>query len=155
MSEFTMLGWREWAALPDINIKAIKVKVDTGAKTSALHASHLEEFEKNGEAWVRFTIRPDRKMVDHITHGEAKIVDRRNVRDSGGHVEERIVIKTNIHMAEESWAIEITLTNREDMQFRMLLGRTAMHKRFVCNPTASFACGGNTARPPASLTNSL
>ena len=142
MTELYVLGWREWASLPDLGIKAIKVKVDTGAKTSSIHTFKMEFFQKNDEDWVRFWIHPKQRNEKDIHVCEAKIVDRRSVSDSGGHVEERIVIETHIRIGETLWPIELNLTNRDSMKFRMLLGRTAMVSRFVVNPALSYQRGG-------------
>lgn len=135
------VGWREWAALPELGIEAIKVKIDTGARTSALHAFELKTFERDGEEWVRFRIRPFQDSDEERTC-ESRIVDRRMVSDSGGHREQRIVIRTRLSFGGQLSDIEMTLTDRDTMKFRMLLGRTAMHGLLV-DPTASFLLGGN------------
>ena len=126
MSEKIAVGWKEWVELPDLGIPAVKAKIDSGAKTSTLHASYIEEYLENGSAMVRFSIRPLRRRTSMIIECQAQITDKRIVRDSGGHEEERCVISTNISMAGKTWPIEVTLTNRDNMLFRMLLGRTAM-----------------------------
>jgi hypothetical protein len=133
-----VIGWREWVALPELNINNIKAKVDTGARTSALHAFRLKPFEENGQAKIRFDIHPIQHNTDLIVTCTANIVDRRLVTDSGGHEEERFVICTPITIAGQTWPIEITLTERENMLFRMLLGRSALRKHFVINPARSF-----------------
>ena len=138
----TALGWREWARLPDIGVSAIRVKVDTGARTSALNARHIEQFDRDGCQWVRFTLHPDRHSADKIVCAAA-IKDVRIVKDSGGHAEERVVIETIIGIGArpEAWPTEITLANRSSMRFAMLLGRTAMRGRFVVDPARSFVAG--------------
>ena len=138
------IGWREWLILPDLGIPAIKAKIDTGARTSALHAFRIESFKKNAEEWVHFWIHPLQKRTDVEIMCEAKVVDKRTVKDSGGHAEERFVIKTLAHLGPHSWPIEITLTSREDMLFRMLLGRTALSDgKFAIAPDASYLLGRN------------
>ena len=134
------LGWREWGALPELAIPALKMKVDTGAKTSCLHAFRLEPFSKDGEAWLRIWLHPDQHSDrEHVC--EAKIHDQREVTDSGGHTELRYVIKSRLQLGNFDRAIELTLTNRDTMKFRMLLGRQAMRGRFIVNPNASYLLG--------------
>ncbi|MGJ3256953.1 MAG: ATP-dependent zinc protease family protein [Alcanivorax sp.] len=145
MTSKVTVGWREWATLPELDIEAIKVKVDTGARTSALHAFQVESFQRDNQEWVRFSIHPIQGQ-DLVRHCEAPVLDRRVVTDSGGHKEERPVIRTDIELGGRRWPIEITLTDRENMIFRMLLGRTAMGE-IVVDPTASFLLGGNKEQP--------
>lgn len=140
-SNSIMLGWREWVALPALELPAIKAKIDTGARTSCLHAFSVEPFERNGTEWVRFGIHPYQNDNTTETYCEAEVIDKRVVSDSGGHREERYVISTKIVLADKSWPIEITLTNRDSMKFRMLLGRTAMADRIVVNPGKSYLLG--------------
>lgn len=120
------IGWREWLALPELKIPAIKAKIDTGARTSALHAFFVEPFSKDGHEMVRFGVHPFQKRVDIETVCECQVKDYRQVSDSGGHREMRYVIETLVTLGGRSWPIEMTLTNRDNMKFRMLLGRTAM-----------------------------
>ncbi|WP_438864416.1 ATP-dependent zinc protease family protein [Neptunicella sp.] len=134
----TTLGWREWGALPDLGIDAIKMKVDTGAKTSCLHAFNLEPFEKNGEQWIKIFLHPNQNDDQTVHECEARVIDQRSVRDSGGHEEVRYVVETQLQLAEHQFPIELTLTNRDSMKFRMLLGRQAMLHRFIVDPTASY-----------------
>ena len=134
------LGWREWGALPDLGIDAIKMKVDTGARTSCLHAFKLEPFTKNGEDWLRIWVHPTQNSSDeHVC--EAKIYDQREVTDSGGHRELRYVIKSKLKIGEFNDDIELTLTNRDSMKFRMLLGRQAMRGVFLVDPNESYLQG--------------
>ena len=138
VKKYPVIGWREWVALPALNINKIKAKVDTGARTSALHAFSLEPFIENNRNKIRFDIHPLQHNTNEIITCIADIVDKRLVTDSGGHAEERYVIETPITIAGVTWLIEITLTERENMLFRMLLGRSALRKRFVVNPARSF-----------------
>ena len=138
MSERKILGWREWVSLPELGIDLIKAKVDTGARTSSLHAFSIEEFSKGNKRYVRFGIHPFQKRIDVEIMCEALIRDQRQVTDSGGHSELRYVIESEVSLGEMSWPIEITLTNRDSMGFRMLLGRTALRKLYVVDPNASY-----------------
>lgn len=137
-----VLGWREWARLPEIGVQALRAKVDTGARTSALNARAIEPFDRDGEPWVRFSLRPDRRRGDDIACA-ALVKDVRVVKDSGGHAEERFVIETplGIGTGPEAWPVEITLANRGGMQFAMLVGRTAIRGRFTVDPARSYVAG--------------
>lgn len=139
--ERTIIGWREWVMLPDLGIDHIKAKIDTGARTSALHAFSLEPFRDRGAPWVRFRVHPLQKRSDPMVECEAEVIDRRWVSDSGGHRELRYVIASQVTLGHVSWPIELTLTDRETMLFRMLLGRTALGKRFVVEPGRSYLVG--------------
>jgi hypothetical protein len=139
LRKYPVIGWREWVSLPGLGILQIKAKVDTGARTSALHAFSLEPFIEHGQQKIRFEIHPMQHNTQHTITCVADIVDKRLVTDSGGHEEERFVIQTPITIAGQTWPIEITLTERENMLFRMLLGRSALRKRFIVNPARSFA----------------
>ena len=132
------IGWREWLALPELGIDNIKAKIDTGARTSALHAFSLRPFTENGKNRIAFDIHPLQNNAEVVMNCTADIIDKRWVSDSGGHREERYVIHTPVILGDQTWSIEITLTERDTMLFRMLLGRSAIRKRFVVNPARSF-----------------
>lgn len=133
-----IIGWREWIALPELGIDRIKAKVDTGARTSALHAFALHPYKEGNKDKIRFDIHPIQHNVTEVITCVADITDKRWVSDSGGHREERYVVSTPIVLAGQTWLIEITLTERDSMLFRMLLGRSAIRKRFTVNPARSF-----------------
>jgi hypothetical protein len=138
MKHHPSIGWREWVSLPDLGIDKIKAKVDTGARTSALHAFSLQLFKENFKDRIRFDIHPLQHNTVKMVTCVADVVDLRWVSDSGGHREERFVINTPVVMGEEIWPIEITLTERDTMLFRMLLGRSAIRHRYLVNPARSF-----------------
>lgn len=138
IEELIVTGWREWVQLPSLGIRRVKAKIDTGARTSALHAFHVETFDKGGEQWVRFKIHPKQNRVDLEQVCEARVKDERMVSDSGGHKEARYIIETDLVLAGRRWPVEISLTSRDDMRFRMLLGRTAMDNRVIVNPARSY-----------------
>lgn len=138
------VGWREWIALPDWGVPSIKAKVDTGARTSALHAFDVETLERDGTAWARFAIHPWQDSARDEVVVEAPLLERRRVRSSSGAARLRPVVLTTIVLAGRSLTIEITLTRRDEMGFRMLIGRQALRRRFVVDPARSFVGG----RPP-------
>ncbi|QIA64003.1 ATP-dependent zinc protease [Vibrio astriarenae] len=142
MNKKIITGWREYLSLPQLGIEKIKAKVDTGARTSCIHAFKVEAFEKRvdeqTQQWVRFWVHPNQHDEQTEIVCEAKVIDERLVRDSGGHETMRYVIETELHIDNQSWSIEVTLTNRDNMAFRMLLGRTAMENRILVDPAASF-----------------
>ncbi|OBS09734.1 ATP-dependent zinc protease family protein [Acidihalobacter prosperus] len=142
------LGWREWVALPQLGIDRIKCKVDTGARTSALHAFYSEPYhDADGRPRVRFRLHPDQDDTARVVECDAPVIDARVVSDSGGHRERRLVIQTPVVIGAWVMPIELTLTNRDTMRFRMLLGRTAMHHRFLVDPTRSFLAANPSITP--------
>ena len=139
--ELVVIGWREWLVLPDLGVEAVKAKVDTGARTSSLHAFGLETFHEGGEERVRFKIHPEQKSSRNEVEVEVPVVDWRTVRPSSGHAELRPVIVTTIRLRDQEWKAELTLTRRDAMGFRMLLGRQALRRRFVVDPGRSYLGG--------------
>ncbi|MDY0387626.1 MAG: ATP-dependent zinc protease [Methanolobus sp.] len=135
------LGWREWLALPDLGLHAIKAKIDTGARTSALHAFNIKHYMSDDIEMVRFLVHPIQKNQDYYIECKAPIKDQRQVTDSGGHKEIRYVIETDVVIASRHYPIELTLTDRDTMRFRMLLGRSAMKNVIMVDPSASFLHG--------------
>lgn len=140
-SELITLGWREWVSLPELGIDQIKAKVDTGARTSALHAFEIRPYSEHGRDRVEFLIHPLQKDSDTVVTCTANVIDQRVVTDSGGHREERYVIETALSIGNHSWPIEATLSCRDTMLFRMLLGRTAIKNRAQVNPARSYLVG--------------
>ncbi|HEY9017200.1 ATP-dependent zinc protease [Thiomicrospira sp.] len=136
--EKATLGWREWVALPSLGIKALKCKVDTGARTSALHAFSVEPFEREGQEWVKFGVHPHQNELDTEVWCEAKVKDKRIVTDSGGNKTERYFIETELVLGNQRFMIDLSLTSRDTMRFRMLLGRVAMENRFVVDVSQSY-----------------
>lgn len=148
-SERTLIGWREWVHLPDLLEDGwIKAKVDTGARTSALHAWDVERFDRDGDEWVRFSLHPRQHDDDHVVRTEAPLLEEREVRSSNGDVELRPVVHTTLALGEQRYAIELTLTKRDQMGFRMLLGRTGMARHLLVDPGSSYLLGGGRHRPP-------
>jgi hypothetical protein len=136
-----MLGWREWVGLPELKLERIKAKIDTGARSSALHAFAIDPYRKGGQRWVMFAIHPLQKRCDVVVECHAQVKDRRVVTDSGGHKQRRYVIETQLVLGQSVIRAEMTLTNRDSMRFRMLLGRTAMDARFIIDSSSSYLQG--------------
>ena len=141
----TVLGWREWLALPQLGIAAIRAKIDSGARSSALHVESLATFRADGIEYVQFGLRTG--ADEHPIQCQAPVLDRRPVTDSGGHVTERVFIRTELALAGHRFPIEVNLTNRRNMLFPMLLGRTAMSGHFLVDPGRSFVLGDRDPAP--------
>ena len=139
-----ILGSEEWCSFPDLNIPTIKARVDSGAKTSALHAINIAPFIKNDSNWVKFDINPIQNNNKTVIHCEAPLVDKRIVKSSSGYREQRYVIQTLLKIGDDTWNIEMTLTNRDSMGFRMLLGREAMSGRVLVDPEQKYLLGQPT-----------
>jgi len=136
-----LIGWQEWCALPKLLVPAIKAKIDSGAKTSALHAFDIRPFHRHGELYVHFIVHPLQRSKKIPTSCTALVVDQRTVMNSGGHKELRYVINTMVTLGQMTWDIEITLTNRDPMTFRMLLGRNALKGHLIIDPGKTLSQG--------------
>jgi hypothetical protein len=136
--KLAIIGWREMLVLPELGISEIKAKIDTGARSSALHAFHIEKIIKNGKNMVKFQVHPYQRDSHTTITSEAELLEYREITNSGGHTQLRPVIKTIVKLGHQSWPIELTLTNRDVMGFRMLLGRQAVRKKFLVDPGGSF-----------------
>jgi len=141
-----LLGWREWITLPELGVARIKAKLDTGARTSSLHAFRMERFQQDGAEWIRFHVHPVQRSTENSLEAEAPVVDEREVRSSSGRAELRPVIRTPVGLLGRSWPIELTLTRRDEMGFRMLLGRQALRGRVVVDPGRSFVAGRRASK---------
>lgn len=131
------VGWREWLSLPELGIERIKAKIDTGARTSCIHAINIEEYDVEGQKWVKFTAQPLQDDEQTQIACNAKVKKMKYVTSSSGQKELRYFIETTLQVGNLSWPVEITLTRRTTMKFRMLLGRTAMENRIVVDPVLS------------------
>ncbi|PSF36629.1 ATP-dependent zinc protease [Aphanothece hegewaldii CCALA 016] len=140
-SRLPIIGWREWLDLPELGITNIKAKIDTGARSSALHAIHLKTFEQNNQQFVSFQVHPHQRDSQQTVFVSALLLEWRKITNSGGQTQLRPVIQTSITLGKYTWPIELTLTNRDMMGFRMLLGREALRERFLVNPSRSFLLG--------------
>ena len=142
-----IIGWREWVDLPDLGVDRIKAKVDTGAKTSAIHAWDLEIVERDGVDVAHFVLHPDQGDDERAVPAAAPVVRWRDVRSSNGEVERRPTVATRVQLGNRCWKVELTLTRRDEMGFRMLLGRAAIRRSFVVDPAGSYL-GGTDRVPP-------
>ena len=145
--QLPVIGWREWVRLPDLLSTRIKAKLDSGARSSSLHAFDIELFEVDGQPHVRFKIHPIQRSLKKVVCAEAKVLEFRQVKSSNGQVEQRPVIQTTLSLLGESWPIELSLNNREDMGFRMLIGREAFRGRFFVDAGSSYY-GGKPKKKP-------
>lgn len=147
-----VIGWREWIGLPDIGIASLKAKVDTGARTSALHTVDLMTFKKNGQPWIEFHV--PHADLPKGTRCSAPILDERDIKNTGGQVERRYVIETMLVLGDLAWRAEFSLANRETMGFEVILGRTAIRRhRLVVDPGRSFLAGSPRHRANAPADN--
>jgi hypothetical protein len=142
-----VLGWREWVELPEWGVPHVKSKLDTGARTSSLHAFDLEWFENEGAPWVRFELHPWQRSTSDAVVAQAPVVSTRDIRSSSGATDRRPVVRTRLVIGGTPLDVEITLTRRDEMGFRMLVGREAMRGRFVVDPGVSYLAG----RPPKEI----
>jgi len=133
-----VIGWREWLILPDFHGARVKAKVDTGARSSSIHAFDIKPFERDGGDYISFSLHPDQRDDDKVIICEAELLEYREVRSSGGHQTRRPVVITHVELMGKRWPIELTLANRDVMGFRMLLGREGMRGRFLVDPAASY-----------------
>ena len=140
-SGLPVIGWREWVNLPDLGIETVKAKVDTGARSSSLHAFDVEMFRKNEEDWVRFKVHPVQREDSTVVELESRVYDSRSVRSSSEKADMRPVIVTNVALLGVTWPVELTLANRDQMGFRMLLGRQAFRRRFLVDAGKSYLGG--------------
>ncbi|AFZ35607.1 protein of unknown function DUF785 [Stanieria cyanosphaera PCC 7437] len=136
--QLAIIGWRETIALPELGINRIKAKIDTGARSSALHTFHVEEFRRDGKQMLRFQVHPYQRNSKQTVTTEAELLEYRQIRNSGGHAQLRPVVVTTVQLGDQQWQIELTLTNRDVMGFRMLLGRQAIRHHFLVDPGKSF-----------------
>jgi ribosomal protein S6--L-glutamate ligase len=136
-----IIGSEEWCSFPELEIPYIKARVDSGAKTSAIHATNIVPFTRNGENWVRFDVNPLQNNTKLVRHCESKLIDKRIVKSSSGYREQRYVIQTNIKIDNAIFSIEVTLANRDSMGFRMLLGREAMIGKMIVDPEGKYLLG--------------
>lgn len=135
------IGWREWIGFPALGIDRMKAKIDTGARTSVVHAFRLRKIERDNEAWVEFYIHPVQHKRNPEMFCTARVADERIVKSSNGETETRYVIVTPMRLGDETWPIEVTLSDRDQMGFRALVGRSAIRRRFIVDPGSSYLLG--------------
>lgn len=145
------VGWRQWVGLPDLGIRTLKAKVDTGARSSCLHAFDIEPFQRDQQWWVRFSVHPAQRNDRLVRHCQALVLDRRHVRSSNGQTEHRFVIQTQLSMVGQLLPIELSLANRDQMGFRMLIGREALRGRFLVDAGRSYLGSGRPKRKDGSV----
>ncbi|UDY24629.1 ATP-dependent zinc protease [Nocardioides sp. Kera G14] len=136
-----LVGWREWVGLPGVGVEWLKAKIDTGAQTSSLHAFGVEEFERDGAPWVRFEIHPLQRSAADNVQVELPVTDRRKVRSSNGVAQVRYVVTLDVRLLDEVVPAEVTLTRRDSMGYRMLVGRELLSKGFLVDSSASYLGG--------------
>jgi hypothetical protein len=141
MTSKAIIGWREWVGLPGLQTPWIKAKIDTGARSSSLHAFDVEVFERSGRDWVRFAVHPWQRSDDDAVAVEAEVIDWRSIKSSSGQSDERPVIRTDLRIGEDTHMVEVTLARRDEMGFRMLVGREALRRRFLVDPGRSYLSG--------------
>jgi ribosomal protein S6--L-glutamate ligase len=146
VSDKILIGWKEWCNLPELGIPLLKAKIDTGAKTSAIHAFNIQRFVKAHKHYVKFSVHPLQGSNAATITSTAPIIDERSVMSSNGHKEDRLVISTPLVLGSETWDIEITLSNRDPLRFRMLLGREALSNRVIIDPHRAFCLGEVTRK---------
>lgn len=134
-------GWREWVSLPGLDVEWVKAKLDTGARSSAIHAFDIEEYRDSGELCVRFTVHPWQRSAEDATEARLPVHDRRRVRSSSGHAHERYVVLMDIGLVGRTVTAEMTLSRRDEMGFRMLVGREALRQGFLVDPARSYLGG--------------
>lgn len=139
--KYTLIGWREWIVFPDFGNARVKAKIDTGARTSAIHAEDVQLLERSNGTFVSFVIQPNQNDTEDAVQCIAPLIDQRTITDSGGNSEDRFIVSAQVSLGGQTWPIELSLTDRDAMGFRMLLGRSALKKRFRVQPDKSFLHG--------------
>ncbi len=147
-ANFLVVGWREWVGLPRLKVDRIKAKIDTGARTSSLHAFDIEVFQRGGKDFVKFKVHPLQRQSKKVVECEAELYDQRYVKSSSGHSQLRPVILTQLRVGSHLWDIELTLTNRDQMGFRMLIGRTAIRRHLLVHSGRSYILGKKSSEGP-------
>ena len=141
VTEKVVVGWREWVSLPQAGVDWVKAKIDTGARSSSIHAFDVETSERDGQEWVRFCIHPWQKSEEDRAELTLPVLDRREVRSSNGQVEQRYAVAMDVTLAGRTITTVMTLSNRDEMGFRMLIGREALERGFLVDSAASYAGG--------------